>query len=236
MKFTIAPSISLKLGYLRLAECRVAASSDALRKTYEDVAAAARKRFSNSPLGEHPVVCGVRQLFKSSGIDPSRYRPSGEALVRRIIRGQSLYNINCIVDINNICSIGSLFPLGSYDCHHSVGDINIRLGTDEESYEGIGKQIRISGKLVSADSEGAFGSPIADSNRTKITESTREVLVLLYAPESTDDRDIAETLSRFVSLASEHAGARPLDSGIYSAEHRGGQKSDYFCVATPDVR
>ena len=216
MNFTIAPSVALKMGFLRMTDCRVAASSDALRSVYDGVVSVTRKRFAESPLSDHPVASGVRCLFKSSGIDPSRYRPSGEALVRRILKEQDLYYINNIVDINNICSIESLFPLGAYDCEHIVDDVNTRLGECNEHYLGIGKEINIAGKLVSVDSQGAFGSPIADSDRTKITESTREVLVLLYAPGSTDDSVMADTLSRFADLASEHAGAHKVDAGIYA--------------------
>ncbi len=216
MNLTIDPAITLKLGFLHLTDCRIAASSEALLKIYDEVANTANERFTDTPLGEHPVAGGVRRLFKSAGIDPSRYRPSGEALVRRILKGQGLYHINCIVDINNICSIESLFPLGAYDREHIIGDVNIRLGASDEVYRGIGKEINIAGKLVSADSEGAFGSPIADSDRTKISEDTREVLVLLYAPESTDDSEIRDTLNRFAELATEHAGAHTEDSGIYA--------------------
>ena len=216
MNFTIAPSVALKMGFLRMTDCRVAASSDALRSVYDGVVSVTRKRFAESPLSDHPVASGVRRLFKSSGIDPSRYRPSGEALVRRILKEQDLYYINNIVDINNICSIESLFPLGVYDCEHIVDDVNTRLGECNERYLGIGKEINIAGKLVSVDSQGAFGSPIADSNRTKITESTREVLVLLYAPGSTDDSVMTDTLSRFADLASEHAAAHKVDAGIYA--------------------
>jgi DNA/RNA-binding domain of Phe-tRNA-synthetase-like protein len=214
MNLTIDPAITLKLGFLHLTDCRIVASSEALLKIYDEVANTARERFAGTPLGEHPVAGGVRRLFKSAGIDPSRYRPSGEALVRRILKGQGLYHINCIVDINNICSIESLFPLGAYDREHIIGDVNIRLGASDEVYRGIGKEINIAGKLVSADGEGAFGSPIADSDRTKISENTREVLVLLYAPESTDDGDIRDTLNRFAELASEHAGAQTGNSGV----------------------
>ena len=215
MHLTMAPGIVLKLGYLRLTGCRIAASSDALRSIYDEVASAARERFAETTLGEHAVAGGVRRLFKSVGIDSSRYRPSGEALVRRILKGQDLYYINSIVDINNICSIESLFPLGAYDCKHIVGDVSIRLGSSDEVYRGIGKEMNIAGKLVSADSEGAFGSPIADSARTRITEDTRDVLVLLYAPESTEDGDIDGTLNRFADLAGEHTGALVCDRGIF---------------------
>ncbi len=216
MNFTIDPSIALKLGFLHLTGCRVAPSGDALREIYDGAAKTARERFAEIPLDEHPVAGGVRRLFKSAGIDPTRYRPSGEALVRRVLKGQGLYHINCIVDINNICSIESLFPLGAYDRGRIIGDVTIRMGARDEVYRGIGKEINITGKLVSADSEGAFGSPIADSDRTKISEDTREVLVLLYAPESTDDSDIRNTLGRFAELASEHAGAQTGNSGVLS--------------------
>ena len=90
------------------------------------------------------------------------------------------------------------------------------MGTNDEVYRGIGKEINIAGKLVSADGDGAFGSPIADSDRTKISENTREVLVLLYAPESTEDSGIRHTLNRFAELAGEHAGPHTRDSGIYA--------------------
>ena len=93
MHLTIAPEIALKLGFLRLTGCRIATSSDALRSLYDEVASAARERFAETSLGEHPVAGGVRRLFESAGIDPSRYRPSGEALVRRILKGQDLYYI-----------------------------------------------------------------------------------------------------------------------------------------------
>jgi DNA/RNA-binding domain of Phe-tRNA-synthetase-like protein len=212
----IDPEIALKLGYLQLSHCRVAPSSDALRGIQNTAAGAVAERFAHTAIAEDPVVAGIRQLFKSVGIDPSRYRPSGEALVRRIIKGQGLYQINCIVDINNICSIESLFPLGAYDRKQINGGIEIRLGKRDENYRGIGRAINIEGKLVSADHEGAFGSPIADSERTKITESSREILVLLYAPVSTDDVDIRDTLKRFANLAGEFAAAQTVDLGIHA--------------------
>lgn len=218
MRITIDPAISLELGYLELSGCQVEASSDALLGEFDDAAEAAASRFSDSPIAEHPIAGGVRRLFKSVGIDPTRYRPSAEALVRRVLKNQGLYHVNSIVDINNICSIESLFPLGAYDNDRIDGDITIRLGHEDEAYQGIGREINIAGKLVSADGEGAFGSPIADSDRTKITEDTHNVLLLLYAPAGTAESAITETLTRFSQLAETHAGATPLASGICRTE------------------
>lgn len=218
MNIFIDPALALRVGYLELTGCEVRESSDALRAIYHQTAREAGERFADGGIGDHPVAAGVRRLFKSVGIDPSRYRPSSEALIRRIVKGQGLYHINCIVDINNICSIESLFPLGAYDRAHIDGDVTIRLGTSDEIYDGIGREIDIAGKLASADERGAFGSPIADSDRTKITEETRDVLVLLYAPASADDGDMRSTLGRFAALAADHAGARQEALGIRDSD------------------
>lgn len=217
MSIEIDSDLTLKLGFLHLEHCRVESSPDGLLDAYEQVEEAARHRFADANLGEHPVVSGVRRLFKASGIDPSRYRPSSEALVRRILKDQALYHVNSLVDINNICSIESLFPLGSYDRDRIVGDISIRTGANDESYKGIGRDINISGKLVSADAEGPFGSPIADSDRTKITDDTGNVLVLLYAPDGTEDSQIERTLTRYAALAAEFGDARSGEQGIVTA-------------------
>jgi DNA/RNA-binding domain of Phe-tRNA-synthetase-like protein len=214
MKFTIDSSISIKLGYLHLSGCQVAESDSSLCDIYDAVKEKTRNHFEDTPIGEHPTALGVRRLFKSMGIDPTRYRPSGEALVRRIVKDQALRSINCIVDINNICSIESLFPIGVYNRENIIGDVHIRIGEENEIYSGIGRDINIAGKLVSADSEGAFGSPIADSERTKVSIDTQDILVLLYAPAPTENRPIRDTLIRFSELAREHAGAQSGEMGI----------------------
>lgn len=213
MRLAIHPGIAVKVGFLHLSACRITESSDALLETFEETIIQVRQRFADTPINEHQVAGGVRRLFKSVGIDPSRYRPSGESLVRRVLKDQALNHINSIVDINNICSMESLFPLGVYDREQIIGDVNIRIGTSDDVYHGIERSITIDGKLVSADDKGAFGSPIADSDRTKVTEKTQDVLVLLYAPESTDAAEIHLTLNRFANLANEHANAKTVESG-----------------------
>jgi DNA/RNA-binding domain of Phe-tRNA-synthetase-like protein len=219
VRIAIHPDIAIKVGFLHLTACRITESSDALLGIFDETVNEVRQRFADSPINQHPVAGGVRRLFKSVGIDPTRYRPSGEALVRRVLKDQALNHINSIVDINNICSMESLFPVGVYDQERIMGDVNIRIGTRDDVYFGIERSINIDGKLVSADDQGAFGSPIADSDRTKVTESTQSVLVLLYAPESIDAAAIHSALNRFANLANEHAGAQTVDWGV-SASHQ----------------
>lgn len=221
MKIKVDPEIALKLGFLSLTNCQVAESSDALQAIFAEVKGKTRERFADTTVSEHPVAGGVRRLFRSVGIDPTRYRPSGEALIRRILKGQTLSAINCIVDINNICSMESLFPIGAYDREKIIGDVIIRLGKTNEIYRGIGREINVAGKLVSADNNGAFGSPIADSERTKISHNAREILVLTYAPESAECSVLQDSLNRFSDLANAYARAQVMDSGIRtSSGHR----------------
>ena len=216
MRIDIENGLALKLGYLRLAGCHVAASSEALLAELESVARAARARFGDGALTDHAVVSQVRRLFKSVGIDPTRYRPASEALVRRIVKGQGLYHINSLVDINNLCSVESLLPLGCYDAERLSGDIHVRIGREDESYEGIGREINISGKLVSVDDQGPFGSPIADSSRSKITEATLDALMIVYAPREIGDAAVTQVLDRFEDLAERHVEASVGERGIVS--------------------
>jgi DNA/RNA-binding domain of Phe-tRNA-synthetase-like protein len=217
MNIRIDSSLALKLGFLCLEDCNVAPSSDELLEVYAGVVEEAKRRFAGAALTDEPLVGDVRRLFKSVGIDPSRYRASSEALLRRIVKDQELYYINALVDINNICSIESLLPIGSYDHERISGDVTVRIGTEDESYQGIGREINISGKLVGADNEGPFGSPIADSDRTKVAEQTRQALVLVYAPPQCNDDHVERTLQRYGVLAAKHAGARPAMQGIVAA-------------------
>lgn len=214
MRIDVQEDLEVKIGFLRLAGCRVAASDAPLLAELDATTRAAAARFAGDALTDDAVVSQVRRLFKSVGIDPTRYRPSSEALVRRIVKGQGLYQINSLVDINNLCSIESLLPLGCYDVDRIDGDMHVRIGREDESYEGIGREINIAGKLVSVDDRGPFGSPIADSSRTRITEDTRNALVLVYAPRAVDDAGVTRVLDRFAELAARHAGAGADERGI----------------------
>ncbi len=133
-------------------------------------------------VSEIPNVRESRTAYKAFGKDPSRYRVSSEALIRRIAQGKGLYEVNTVVDANNLISVESGFSVGSYDAAKIGGELVFRVGKEGEMYKGIGKeQIKIEGLPVLADSEGAVGSSTSDSERAMITENTKEVLTLIYS-------------------------------------------------------
>ena len=170
-----------------------------------DAAAALRTRVESSA-----VTAAVRQMYKAIGIDPTKTRPSSEALLRRLRKGDELPRINSLVDVINWCSVESQLPFGLYDRDRIAavhGSVALRLGQPGESYPGIRKDdVHVAGRLVLADDVGAFGNPTSDSARTMVTVATTRALVVIFAPAQVDrgvaDRALATTMERIQQFVS----------------------------------
>jgi DNA/RNA-binding domain of Phe-tRNA-synthetase-like protein len=151
-----------------------------------------------------PQVKALRQAYRAVGKDPSRYRGSQEALLRRILKGQGIYQINTVVDINNLVSLHSMHSVGSYDLGHVRGDIAFRVGRQGESYTGIGRDlINVSELPVFADELGPFGSPTSDSERAMVTLDT--VRLLMVITSFAGAADLAHNISYATSLLQAYA-------------------------------
>jgi DNA/RNA-binding domain of Phe-tRNA-synthetase-like protein len=142
------------------------------------------------------VVDAVRAMYRRLGIDPTKTRPSSEALLRRLRKGGDLPRVNTLVDVVNWCSAESGLPFGLYDLAKIQGTVEVRLGWEGEQYGGIRKDVvHLAGRLTLADAAGPFGNPTSDSARTMITTETRSALVMIFVPA---------TVERAVSPATEH--------------------------------
>jgi DNA/RNA-binding domain of Phe-tRNA-synthetase-like protein len=125
----------------------------------------------------------VRTMYKRVGLDPTKTRPSNEALLRRVRKGDTLPRINSMVDVINWCSLEFQLPYGLYDASHIEGDVTLRLGREGEQYAGIRKDaVHVAGRITIADARGPFGNPTSDSARTMVTPATTAGLVIVYAP------------------------------------------------------
>ena len=147
----------------------------------------------------------VRAMYKKVGIDPTKTRPSNEALLRRVRKGDSIPRINSAVDIVNWCSLEFQLPYGLYDSSKVSGTVTMRLGAEGESYPGIRKDaVNVGGRITVADQLGAFGNPTSDSARTMVTPSATELLVIVYAPveitKAQLDRVVTITAERFQEI------------------------------------
>jgi DNA/RNA-binding domain of Phe-tRNA-synthetase-like protein len=151
-------------------------------------------------IGEVGAVAPARELYRRFGIDPTRVRPSSEALLRRLRKGEPLPRINSLVDVANAMSVQLQVPVGLYDLGKVSGDeLVVRLGAQGESYSGIGKErVNVAGRICVADAEGPCGNPSADSARTMITTDTERAAWVYFLPVSDDDVDrTAELIAVF---------------------------------------
>ncbi len=128
----------------------------------------------------------VREMYRRIGLDPTKTRPSNEALLRRVRRGDLFPRVNSLVDAVNLCSLQCQLPYGVYDRAALSGEITMRLGHDGERYAGIRKDdVHVARRVTVADAAGPFGNPTSDSARAMVTTATRDALVVIYAPLST---------------------------------------------------
>lgn len=146
-----------------------------------------------------------RRLYRALGIDPTRTRPSSEALLRRVLRGDPFPRLLPAVDVGNLCSLEFLLPVGIYDLGRLEESVTVRLGVAGEAYAGIRKErVNLEGRLAVCDQAGPFGNPTSDSDRTKVTPGTRGILFLIFAPTIVEpaalDRHLARVRERYASL------------------------------------
>jgi DNA/RNA-binding domain of Phe-tRNA-synthetase-like protein len=142
--------------------------------------AAAEAAVRIDPPGE---TTAVRTMYKRVGLDPTKTRPSSEALLRRVRKGDSLPRINSMVDVCNWCSFEFQLPYGLYDAARIEGDVTLRLGREGESYPGIRKDdVHVAGRIALVDAVGPFGNPTSDSARTMVTTGTTRGLLVVFAP------------------------------------------------------
>ena len=164
-------------------------------------------------VNEIPNIKESRAAYKAFGKDPSRYRVSSEALIRRIGQGKGLYEVNTVVDVNNLISIESGFSAGSYDVEKLGDRLVFRIGKKGETYQGIGKdEVNIEALPVLSDEEGAIGSSTSDSRRAMITEDAREVLTLIYS--FSDNQNLEKAMESGKKYLEAYAKAEDIQGWI----------------------
>jgi DNA/RNA-binding domain of Phe-tRNA-synthetase-like protein len=173
------------------------------------------REYTLNGLSDYPQIAAVRGLQKSFGFDPTRYRPSSEALLRRVLKGQGLYSINTAVNVNNLCSLEFLLPMCVYDLRHVQGQLHVRLGATGETYPGIGRQtFLIENRVIIADDEGVVGNTVSDSERTKVTGETVDLLLAIYAPAGSDPQRMRQQVAQACERMQEFNGGQVSDTQV----------------------
>ena len=149
-----------------------------------------RRELTTESLKELTSIAATRTVYKRCGKDPSRYRPASEALIRRMLQGKELYQIDTLVDLVNLASIAFGYSIGGFDADKIVGDtLTLGIGREGEPYEGIGRGLlNIAGLPVYRDETGGVGTPTSDHERTKMTIDTTHLLVLINGYDGNEQR------------------------------------------------
>ena len=149
-----------------------------------------RQELTTESLKDLPSIAATRRVYKACGKDPSRYRPASEQLIRRMLQGKELYQIDTLVDLINLASIAYAYSIGGFDADKFVGDtLTLGVGREGEPYEGIGRgMLNIAGLPVYRDAEGGVGTPTSDHERTKMTLATTHLVVLINGYDGHEQR------------------------------------------------
>jgi len=174
----------------------------------DQITARLTARGSGKSTTDIPGVAEARALFHQLDLDPTKTRPSSEALLRRVLQGKGLPQVNAAVDVCNLCSLEDQIPLGLYDRDQVHGSVKARVGREGEGYPGIRKQrVNLSGRLLLADEDGPFGAPTSDSLRTAVNTKSRNLLVVLFCPTERAGSDLTVSLERIADRLTRYCSA-----------------------------
>jgi DNA/RNA-binding domain of Phe-tRNA-synthetase-like protein len=205
---------TIRLGWFRMDGVEPQGPTETLDADLEALGNRLRQEFA-TPADAAPRNKPARLLYRSLGLDPTKNRPSSEALLRRLLTGKPLYRINTVVDAANLCSLEAALPVGLYDIDRVVGGLRVGLGRAGAGYEGIGKgRINLEGRLALFDDRGPFGNPSADSWRTRVRDETRGLLFVLFAPIEMPASDLERITAEAAGRMALYAGGRVVDQGM----------------------
>lgn len=196
---TVCPSF---VGACVEADVENSAYSEELWKLIDEQCEKFRQTLTTDTVKDISAIAATRRVYKACGKDPSRYRPSSEALIRRVLQGKQLYQIDTLVDLINLASITYGYSIGGFDAGKFSGDtLSLGVGREGESYEGIGRgMLNIAGLPVYRDAIGGVGTPTSDNERTKMGLATRRLVALVNGYDGNEEtvRATAQLIIRLV--------------------------------------
>jgi DNA/RNA-binding domain of Phe-tRNA-synthetase-like protein len=166
--------------------------SEALLEVSREVVGRVRGNLELETLSTHPTVAALRKLFRAAGCDPTRYRPSSEALLRRLLKGEGLPTINPLVDLNNCLSASLAVPCCVMAEEKLSPPFVFRVGKPGESYESLRGPFNLEGKPLLVDAQGPCDAPISGNQRVKVIPETNRAWLVAYLPAGVVAPEAAE--------------------------------------------
>lgn len=189
-------------------------TSDLLWEEIEKECASLRNNYILGEINKRPAIAGTRTAYKTLGKDPNRYRPSAEALCRRVINGKGIYRLTTLIDVINLISIATGYSIGGFDNDKISGNrLILGVGRNLEEFEAIGRgTLNIEGLPVYRDEIGGIGTPTSDVERTKLTPDTRHLLMLVNIYKHSEE--IEKTIETIKTLLTRHAELKSFNCQI----------------------
>ena len=202
IKIQLAKELADKVKELQLScilcDVEVEAKNEALWHRITEKVQELNHQLKVEEISQIPAISASRKAYKACGKDPARYRLSAEALLRRVVKRNEIYQVNNVVDALNLVSISSGYSIGGYDFNKIEGHVEFGIGKMNEPYEGIGRgELNIESMPVFRDRTGAFGTPTSDSVRTSVSDKTQKFLMIII------DYGAHEGLGKATELAKE---------------------------------
>lgn len=207
--------------YILVVSCRLknSTSEDELWQEITRMEEALRASCRMEEVNKWRPIQATRQAYKLLGKDPNRYRPSAEALRRRILRGLPLYKVDTLVDIINLVSICSGYSIGGFDADKIEGELRLGVGREGEIYNGIGRgALNIAGLPVYRDRIGGIGTPTSDEERTKIGMDTTNLLMIINGYSG--EEGLLESAHYAAGLLKKYVSAIQMESELISVKNR----------------
>ena len=199
------------------ASVKNSAFDEVLWREIDILAEEIREKYSVADIKLLPTIHATRNAYKIAGKDPNRYRPSAEALMRRLINGNELYKISTLVDLINLVSLKTGYSIGGFDRDKIVGTPTLGVGEEDEKFEGIGRGLlNISGLPVYRDAVGGIGTPTSDEVRTSISPDTKNIFIIINGYSGLNG--LQEAIDFTVELLKKYAEATAVTSAIYSSD------------------
>lgn len=192
------PQLSISVGVIK--DISVEKENAKVQKLKKILFKEMRAKYRIEKLKDNPTVRAYRDFYWMLGIDPTKIRPSGEALLRRVLHGGEIPTISTAVDSYNLASLETIIPISGFDFDKLNLPFNVRYAENGECFMGIGmeKPLALTDKmLVLADSKQVLCIyPYRDANQTKITEQTKNVLIVGYGAPGINERQLKEAVEK----------------------------------------
>lgn len=200
----------LSVPYSNISKVSVERDSEELRSLQVRVLDRAKSQHDLTTLKDFPVFRAYRDFFWKIGIDPTKIRPAGEALIRRVLRRGVIPSVNTLVDAYNLASVETGIAMAAFDTDQIRGSLLLRFSKVGEEFLGIGMISPVAlkgGEVVISDEDGILAIyPYRDAERSKIQFTTESVVILACGVPGIDPDLLRRALSISIDYVTNFCG------------------------------